>query len=104
LYKNLILDAGGRVLPCCGAPRFDSQLVFGTLEQHGGDPFNSARYRQARAFFAADASAPTDDLQCSRCEWDQTTVNIGGPEIRRYFRAADPWFFDRRSTNLLAAW
>jgi hypothetical protein len=31
-------------------------------------------------------------------------VNIGGTEIRRYFRAADPAFFDRRSLRLLSAW
>jgi MoaA/NifB/PqqE/SkfB family radical SAM enzyme len=104
LYKNIVMDATGRVLPCCGAPRLGANLVFGTLDGHGGDPFNSERYRQARAFFAGNSSVAGDRLHCSQCEWDQTTVNIGGPEIRRYFRAADPWFFDRRSLHLLSAW
>jgi hypothetical protein len=40
---------------------------------------------------------------CQKCDWDHTTVNIGPPEVRRYFRAADPAFFDRRSLRLLAA-
>jgi hypothetical protein len=31
-------------------------------------------------------------------------VNIGGPQIRRYFRAADAAFFDRRSLGLLSEW
>jgi hypothetical protein len=31
-------------------------------------------------------------------------VNIGGPEIQRYFRAADAAFFDRRSQRLLSDW
>ena len=104
LYKNIVMDATGRILPCCGAPRLDAKLVFGTLDGDSGDPFNSERYRQARAFFAGDSSVRADKLHCSQCEWDQTTVNIGGPEIRRYFRAVDPWFFDRRSLHLLSAW
>jgi hypothetical protein len=31
-------------------------------------------------------------------------VNIGSEEIRRYFRAADPAFFDRASLRLLSNW
>ncbi len=104
LYKNIVMDATGRFLPCCGAPRLDTELVFGNLNSTGDDPFNSERYRQARAFFAGEPSAPGDKLHCLHCDWDQTTVNIGGPEIRRYFRAADPWFFDHRSLHLLSAW
>jgi MoaA/NifB/PqqE/SkfB family radical SAM enzyme len=104
LYKNMVMDATGRILPCCGAPRPDTKLVFGTFDGNGSDPFNSEKYRQARAFFAGDGGPAADALQCSQCDWDQTTVNIGGPEIRRYFRAADPAFFDRRSLSLLAEW
>lgn len=104
LYKNMVMDAAGRVLPCCGAPRLDSKLVFGTFDGSGGDPFNSGKYRQARAFFAGNSAAPSDTLQCAACEWDQTTVNIGAPEIQRYFRSADPRFFDGRSLRLLSAW
>lgn len=93
-----------RILPCCGAPRPDTKLVFGTFDGNGSDPFNSEKYRQARGFFTGDRGPATDALQCAQCDWDQTTVNIGGPEIRRYFRAADPAFFDRRSLSLLADW
>jgi len=104
LYKNMVMDATGRIMPCCGAPRPDSNLVFATFDGNGADPFNSEKYRQARSFFSGAAPAGEDAPHCTRCEWGQTTVNIGGPEIRRYFRAADAAFFDRRSLRLLSGW
>ncbi len=108
LYKNMVMDAQGRILPCCGAPRPDANLVFARFDAAGDDPFNSEKYRQARTFFrqgAAPASVPAGgEPYCTQCEWDQETVNIGGPEIRRYFRAADSSLFDRRSLGLLADW
>ncbi len=104
LYKNIVMDATGRILPCCGAPRPDKRLVFGRIDDAGGDPFNTEKYVQARAFFAGDSPVSNDGPQCTHCDWDQTKVNIGGPEIRRYFRAASPWFFDRRSLDLLSGW
>jgi MoaA/NifB/PqqE/SkfB family radical SAM enzyme len=104
LYKNMVMDAQGRILPCCGAPRLDTNLVFARFDAGGADPFNSEKYRQARGFFRQSTPAAGDSPYCTQCEWDQETVNIGSPEIRRYFRAADSSFFDRRSLGLLAAW
>lgn len=95
LYKNLVMDAAGRVLPCCGAPRRDAGAVFTTIDAGPGSPFDSPRHREARAH---------TNPYCNGCEWDQTTVNIGSPEIRRYFRAADPSLFDRGSVALLSDW
>ncbi len=103
LYKNIVMDATGRILPCCGAPRPDADLVFSSLDGGDEDPFNSEKYRRARACFRGAASDGGSAPYCARCEWDHTTVNIGSPEIRRYFRAADPAFFDRRSLRLLEA-
>jgi MoaA/NifB/PqqE/SkfB family radical SAM enzyme len=103
LYKNIVMDATGRILPCCGAPRPDSNMVFATFDG-AGDPFNSEKHRQARAWFSSKAPASAADPHCVRCEWDQTTVNIGGPEIRRYLRAADAGFFDRTSLRILSDW
>jgi MoaA/NifB/PqqE/SkfB family radical SAM enzyme len=85
LYKNLVMDAAGRVLPCCGPPRRDGASFVAEAALYG-----AADYRRAAI--------------CERCEWDKTTVNIGAPEIRRYFRAADPLLFDRRTVTLLADW
>jgi len=104
LYKNIVMDATGRIMPCCGAPRPDINLVFGRLECDGSDPFNSEKYRQARAWFSGDAPPPGDEPYCTRCEWDQTAVNIGGDQIRDYFQAADGAFFDRRSLHMLSGW
>jgi hypothetical protein len=103
LYKNMVMDATGRILPCCGGPRPDANLVFAQFNG-GGDPFNSPRYHQARSFFAGDTNVSAVSPHCVRCEWDHTTVNIGPPEIRRYFRAADAAFFDRRSLRILSDW
>jgi MoaA/NifB/PqqE/SkfB family radical SAM enzyme len=109
LYKNIAMDATGRIMPCCGAPQPDNKLVFTHFDGGDRDPFNAAKYREARAWFAAgspaldDASA-ANATHCTRCEWDHTTVNIGGPEIRRYFRAADAAFFDRGSLRILSGW
>jgi MoaA/NifB/PqqE/SkfB family radical SAM enzyme len=103
LYKNMVMDATGRILPCCGAPRPDAELVFANFDGDG-DPFNSAKYHQARLGFSRNSPSSGQGLYCSRCEWDHTAVNIGQGEIRRYFRAAHPAFFDRRSLRLLSSW
>jgi pyruvate-formate lyase-activating enzyme len=102
LYKNMVMDAMGRIMPCCGGPRPDTNLVFDKFD--GNDAFNSPKYRQARAWFAGAVIPSDNPPHCTQCEWEQTTVNIGSPEIRRYFRAADAAFFDRRSLRLLSAW
>lgn len=101
LYKNLVMDAAGRILPCCCAPRPDADLVFAQFDGAGEDVFNSPKHREARAHFAGAAHSST---YCARCEWDQTRVTIGPAEIRRYFRAAGPGLFDRRSLRILSEW
>ena len=103
LYKNIVMDATGRILPCCGAPRPDANLVFGTIEGNGADLFDTEMYRQARSFFTG-TRASDNSPYCTQCEWDQTAVNIGGTEIRRYFRTVDAAFFDRQSLQLLSGW
>src|SRR5690606_6594985 len=100
LYKNLVMDAAGRILPCCAAPRPDADLVFTTLDS-APDHFNSEKQRAARRVFAAPASSGSP--YCARCTWDHDTVNIGAPEIRRYFQSAGlP--FGRRAVRLLSRW
>lgn len=105
LYKNLVMDATGRVLPCCGAPGKDDALIFGRMDGTASeDPFRSEKYRSARTLFATGGEPRSAAIACSQCSWDQTKVSIGPDEIRRYFRSADPVFFDRRSLGLLASW
>ncbi len=109
LYKNIVMDSTGRILPCCGAPRRDTNLVFTRFDGKTSDPFNADKYREARAWFSAGSPALNDARAasapyCTRCEWDHTVVNIGSPEIMRYFRAADAAFFDRASLRILSGW
>jgi pyruvate-formate lyase-activating enzyme len=101
LYQNMVMDSTGRILPCCGGPPADGSLTFGHFDGTA-DPFNSERYREARSGFAGIPIESASPPYCQKCDWDHTTVNIGPPEIRRYFRAADPAYFDRRSLRLLA--
>jgi MoaA/NifB/PqqE/SkfB family radical SAM enzyme len=104
LYKNMVMDATGRILPCCAGPRPDIHLVFGAFDGNGGDPFNSERHRAARAWFAGRGAPAGDAPYCTQCEWDHTAVNIGSAEIGRYFWAAHPGFFNRRSRRILSDW
>jgi MoaA/NifB/PqqE/SkfB family radical SAM enzyme len=99
LYQNMIMDANGRIMPCCGPPAKDRDLVFAQFEG-GGDVFNSPKYQSARAHFSSRGET---GVHCACCEWDHDTVNIGGPEIARYFKAADPGFFGPGSRKLLSA-
>ncbi|MCC6265111.1 MAG: hypothetical protein IT169_16170 [Bryobacterales bacterium] len=111
LYKNLVMDATGRVMPCCAAPTPSNHLVFTEFGGASGDPFNSPKHWQARALFAGNADRKPDaaertgaSIPCSNCEWDQTKVNIGAREIERYFRQTDPMIFDARARRLLSQW
>ncbi|MCL4782664.1 MAG: hypothetical protein KJZ70_06490 [Bryobacterales bacterium] len=113
LYRNLVMDATGRVMPCCAAPSPANNLVFAQFDTATDDPFNSPRHRQARALFAGPpdrgdmhraAQPASPDFPCASCEWDQTKVNIGSREIDRYFRQTDPILFDKRTRQLLTNW
>lgn len=113
LYKNLVMDATGRVMPCCAAPTPSNHLVFTQFDAATDDPFNSPKHRQARALFAGTAERESalrvlqpaeTGLPCANCEWDQTQVNIGSREIERYFRQTDPMLFDARARRLLSRW
>jgi MoaA/NifB/PqqE/SkfB family radical SAM enzyme len=104
LYKNMVMDATGRIMPCCGAPRQDVNLVFGRFDGDGSDPFNSEKYRQARAWFSSGVTPSRDAPHCTQCQWDHTAVNVGSANIRRYFQAASGAFFDRQSLRILSDW
>lgn len=104
LYKNMVMDATGRIMPCCGAPGPDVNLVFGQFDGNGSDPFNSEKYRQARAWFSGDAPPSSDAPHCTKCQWSHTAVNVGEANIRRYFQSASEAFFDPRSLGILSGW
>jgi MoaA/NifB/PqqE/SkfB family radical SAM enzyme len=104
LYKNSVMDATGRIMPCCTSPALDKNLVFGTIEGSGRDPFNTESYREARSFFSTRTNLSVGSPYCTQCELDHTAVAIGETEIRQYFRSADRVFFDRQSLSVLSDW
>ncbi len=108
LYKNLVMDATGRVLPCCYAPQPGQNMVFTHFDPSGPEPladlFNSRTHQQARALFRTDTPVASPPPYCAHCEWDQEHVNIDKSEVGLYFRCADPLLFDSRSIQLLTDW
>jgi MoaA/NifB/PqqE/SkfB family radical SAM enzyme len=47
LYEQSVMDANGRILPCCGVPN-DSSWVFGGVDAEDRDLFNTDMYASAR--------------------------------------------------------
>jgi pyruvate-formate lyase-activating enzyme len=98
LYKNMAMDATGRVIPCCASPRPDADLVFDTFSTESTDSFNTEKYRLARLSFADKeaygiaraGSTLAVDPHCVKCDWysDQEAALIGGPQIEKYFMTA----------------
>ena len=108
LYKNITLDAGGRLFPCCCSPTSRQDLTFGQFEAgEGSGGFNSEKHRASRLYFG-DAEAyrakPLErDPYCVKCDWDRAAY----PKpihIRQYFEGAAPAEFDAPSREFLANW
>jgi MoaA/NifB/PqqE/SkfB family radical SAM enzyme len=90
LYKTMVMDANGRILPCCAAPHSAGELVFSTLTHtRPDDCFNSELYQEARLFFADKAAYQQERAQsggipspyCAGCKFEQLVTDIGGKEI-----------------------
>jgi MoaA/NifB/PqqE/SkfB family radical SAM enzyme len=109
LYRSITLDAGGRLLPCCAAPRPDIDLEFGDFEAEP-DPYNSEKFRLARLSFAdmpefqRRRAATGLKPHCSDCEWNKETPNTGGTQIRQFLRGFGPDLFRPESLQILAGW
>jgi hypothetical protein len=111
LYKNIVLDANGRVLPCCCSPAPDKELVFSQFDDvDAGDSFNSERHQFARSFFAGRHSVNEITLSapepfCVQCNWEsKTRPDINGQHIRQYFWAASPGLMSNKTLELLSSW
>jgi MoaA/NifB/PqqE/SkfB family radical SAM enzyme len=107
LYKNMAMDANGRIFPCSGAPRSNGDLVYANLS--ATDPFNSDRYRRARLFFADrhtfDHENVTDPQPyCAQCEFCDGPADIDSTQIRQYLTAAGTGLFSSRSADILSCW
>jgi len=115
LYKNMVMDATGRIIPCCAAPQPKADLVFANF--NGGDAqesFNSEKYRLARLSFADKpayaveraASGLERDPHCHSCDWysDQEAAQIDAGQVQSYLRAAGRGMFDGGSIDFLSKW
>jgi len=122
LYKNITMDAGGRIFPCCCSPRKDADLLFaefpaaprdgsdngaGTDAQAdtNNDVFNSAMHQKARQFLADPQAYRAEGRQpyCVNCEFDHRSFP-DPTQVLNYFAMAAPGAFDEPSLNLLSTW
>jgi MoaA/NifB/PqqE/SkfB family radical SAM enzyme len=104
LYRNMVMDATRRVLPCCAAPKPGADLVF-DIFTGAGDPFNSGKYQAARLHFAgAGSSAPAalGEPHCIRCEWNQDTAHTDRDQVDQYLRTVPGGFFGPEIRSLLS--
>jgi MoaA/NifB/PqqE/SkfB family radical SAM enzyme len=108
LYKNITLDSGGRIFPCCCSPTSKQDLTFGQFEP--GDTahaFNSAKHKSSRLFFAdpeAYRAQPSErEPYCVKCDWDKQAYPKP-IQIRHYFEGTAPEAFDPSSLKMLSEW
>ena len=112
LYKNIVMDANGRVFPCCAAPQPDADLHFANFDAGAPDSFNSEKYQQARLSFSKSnpGAAPTFPIvqtpepYCVKCDWydAQMTAHIDRSEVRSYMISSA--VVDAESARLLSSW
>lgn len=114
LYKNMAMDATGRIIPCCAAPQPKADLVFANFTAEAPESFNSEKYRLARLSFAdkpayaveRSAFAPTTTPHCVACDWvsDQQAAQIDTDQVQNYLRSAGAGLFDSPSLQFLSKW
>jgi MoaA/NifB/PqqE/SkfB family radical SAM enzyme len=110
LYKSMTLDANGRILPCCGAPKPGVDVVFGVLGGRPADEFNSDRYLQARRWFRdpaeyeAERASGGPAVYCAGCEWDQDHTEFGAGEVAQYLRTAGRGAIDTTTIEKCSNW
>ncbi len=86
LYRNMVMDATGRVLPCCAAPKPGADLVFDQFSgRSGSDSFNSDKYQAARSWFAEGETRGLNP-HCKICEWNQDTAHTDGEQADQYLK------------------
>jgi hypothetical protein len=91
----MVMDAGGRVLPCCCSPTPQRDLVFSEQPEHESalDHYNSAKYDQVRTYFAnPDAyrkSSTGADPHCVNCTWNQENTNYNNSHLQSYLRGVE---------------
>jgi len=107
LYMNTIIDAKGRILPCCSAPAPDFNLTFGHLDPASPTPdlFNTPLHHQARTHFA-NGLDQVGGPHCQKCEWTeaQRQPDIDPTHLGQYAAAIFPEVLDSETRNWLSDW
>ena len=108
LYKNMTMDAHGRILPCCCVPGPELDLVFSTFDAEQ-DCFSSEQYQAARLFFADPAAyralgGHKRTPYCTKCKFDQANTAIGPEHAAQYLRAIGRRFLDAATIKILSDW
>ena len=108
LYKNMVMDATGRIIPCCAAPQPHSDLVFAHFTADAPESFNSAKYRVARQSFIEKpvAAAVEPQPHCVNCDWfsDQQAAQIDSAQVQNYLNSVGKDLFDKASLSFLSKW
>ncbi len=122
LYRTMVMDAGGRILPCCASPTPQRDLVFSQQDDRPDavDHYNSPKYASSRSFFTDSEyfkMAGTDiQPHCVSCEWNQEQTNFDSSHVRTYLKGAETYVaaagskptnspvFDAASLELLCEW
>ena len=116
LYKNLVMDALGRILPCCYAPEKSTKYdyIFSTITTNQAhDHFNTDCFMQARKNIIGEQ---TTDIQhhsekipyCKVCK-NRKVANIDTSEFAKYFNKYNSActtkpLLSETSIRLLADW
>jgi MoaA/NifB/PqqE/SkfB family radical SAM enzyme len=107
LYRIMVMDANGRILPCCAAPRPEVHLAFTKFPDAEADCFNSADHRRARQYFADGTTSRPEGSpapHCEKCEWDQTHTGVDYAQLAQYLRTTSKGVADARTIQILADW
>ncbi len=115
LYKNIVMDAHGRILPCCYVPQKSDEYYYTFASIVDNQIFNSKRYIKAREIELgrsrkkANLTGGKNKLPyCSICD-NHKIANIDSRHIRQYFTKHNKsWTNDsllsEESITLLANW
>jgi len=116
LYKNMVVDTHGRVMPCCAPPGRDYDIVYASFgaDDQGSDPFNSSKYALARLSFR-DAGAFQAGVQragleppphCAACKWGQgrRDVNVSPEDAASYLGECTRGLIDGDGCKILGDW
>jgi MoaA/NifB/PqqE/SkfB family radical SAM enzyme len=115
LYKNITVDAHGRVMPCCAAPAENKNLIFSEIDSDSSSEtnfsniFNSDYFRLSRLYFQNpdDPSLMDGSINsyCTECKFHTTPLPINADRMLEiYF--LNPLFkqLSQKTKNILADW